>query len=29
MLIMLQAESRYNVKEDKGVFVTEYLDQST
>ena len=29
MLIMLQAESQYNVKEDKGVFVTEYLDQST
>ena len=28
LLTMLQAESQY-VKEDKGVFVTEYLDQST
>ena len=28
LLTILQAESN-NVKEDKGVFVTEYLDQST
>ena len=31
LLIIIQAESQYNVKKDKGVdlFVTEYLDQST
>ena len=29
LLTMLQAEPQFNVKEDKEVFVTEYLDQST